>query len=85
MPNGIASVPVTLDDNGIVTETIMVAGPLGLQAKSSGQILDTSRTYWSRSRADREAVESMTGLDTLKPVAGWLVHVQNKGVAKPDG
>ncbi|KAJ5706644.1 hypothetical protein N7488_006445 [Penicillium malachiteum] len=40
IPSGIISVPVTVDDNGVIHHTTMLAGLLGIQATSSGVMLD---------------------------------------------
>ena len=75
LPKGWASVPVKLDHHGLITDTVMVAGIMGIQAKSSGEILDNSRTDWrgTRIEAGTES-EPKTGLDTINPIAGWFMY-----------
>jgi hypothetical protein len=38
IPSGFSSVPVTVDDNGVTHHTTMLAGLIGIQAKSSGEV-----------------------------------------------
>jgi hypothetical protein len=57
IPPGWASVPVTLNDDGNITDCVLVAGHVGLEVSSSGKDLH-----------DRPGV---TGLDTIKPISGW--------------
>lgn len=45
IPSGFASVPVTVNDNGAIYETTMVAGSVGVQTTSSGQMLDSGQFY----------------------------------------
>ena len=66
IPEGFVSVPVTVDDNGILYKTRMAAGSVGIKVSSSGQMLDMSRT--------REPSEGRAGLDTLQPVSGWWMY-----------
>jgi hypothetical protein len=40
IPNGFASVPVKVDDNGVIYRTTMVAGSVGISATSSGEMID---------------------------------------------
>lgn len=56
IPSGAASVPVTVDDNGQIYHTKMVAGSVGIQATSSV--------------ADPEEGEGQL-LDCLRPASGW--------------
>lgn len=64
IPLGASSVPVKVDDNGVPYETQMLAGMVGIQATSSGQMLDNSYT--------RDPTGP--GLDTLQPVSGWWMY-----------
>lgn len=64
IPFGASSVPVKVDDNGVPYETKMLAGMVGIQATSSGQMLDNSYT--------RDPTGP--GLDTLQPVSGWWMY-----------
>lgn len=68
IPSGFASVPVTVDDNGVIYKTKMVAGSLGILA--------------TRSRDRRDGTESgAMGTtvvdakpDTLQSFSGWLMY-----------
>lgn len=59
IPAGYASVPVKLNDNGKEYDTMMLAGMVGIQASSSGQLLEGA---------------SETGLDSIQPVSGWWMY-----------
>ena len=76
IPVGYASVPVKVDDNGVLHETIMVAGSVGIRAWSSGQTLEQPESGYRVS--DRNAQEQSSGTDTLtvgldsiQPLSGW--------------
>lgn len=58
IPNGYASVPVQVNDNGIEFKTNMVAGLLGIQAVSS---------------SGENLVGGSNLLDTLQPLSGWIM------------
>jgi hypothetical protein len=45
IPEGHAAVPVTVDDNGRIYKTRMVAGSVGICNTSSGDILDEGYSY----------------------------------------
>ena len=49
--------PVHVDDDGHEFDTVMIAGSLGITGSSSGKLLENGEM----------------GLDTLQPVAGWLI------------
>ncbi|KAH9905129.1 hypothetical protein F4778DRAFT_695221 [Xylariomycetidae sp. FL2044] len=86
IPAGFASVPVKVDDNGVVYKTKMVAGSMGIRAWSSGELLDESKSHASlynfgpfSSRAPEPVpvetkVGSSTGLDSIQPVSGWWMY-----------
>ena len=57
IPPGYGTVPVHVDDDGHEFDTIMIAGSLEITGSSSGRLLENGET----------------GLDTLQPVAGWLI------------
>ncbi|BCR84702.1 DUF4419 domain-containing protein [Aspergillus chevalieri] len=63
IPAGYASVPVKLNDNGMEYDTMMLAGMIGIQASSSGQLLEGA---------------SETGLDSIQPVSGWWMYEKTK-------
>lgn len=81
VPAGFASVPVTVDNNGEIWNTKMVAGSIGIEAKrSDGQAIDEAIYHnveesgpverESRSRRRRE----YAGLNTVQPLTGWFMH-----------
>ena len=57
IPPGYVTVPVHVNDDGHEFDTIMITGSLGITGSSSGRLLENGET----------------GLDTLQPVAGWLI------------
>ncbi|BCR88233.1 DUF4419 domain-containing protein [Aspergillus chevalieri] len=61
-----ASVPVTVDDNGKMYDTVKLAGLVGIQAQSSGVMLDSPEE---------------TGLDSIQPVLGWWMYEKRKDSA----
>ncbi|RAK82051.1 DUF4419 domain-containing protein [Aspergillus fijiensis CBS 313.89] len=61
-PPGFSSVPLHVNDNGVDYETMMVAGMIGIDAKSSGRPLE------------EPFGDETTGLDSLQPVAGWVMY-----------
>jgi hypothetical protein len=60
IPNGFASVPVKVDDNGTIYHTKMLAGAIGIQATSSGD-----------SGTEDEGEEKK--LDSLQSLSGWFM------------
>ena len=59
------SLPVTLDDNGDVFDTVMVAGSVGTRYMSSGKLV----------------AGSGVGLDSVSVVLGWWMFVKKVGGA----
>ncbi|KAJ5716616.1 hypothetical protein N7493_008527 [Penicillium malachiteum] len=89
IPSGIVSVPVTVNDNGVIHHTIMLAGLLGIQATSSGVMLDGKSghegdiSYQMISEYPFEFEEipytispatEEAGLDSIQPVSGWMMY-----------
>lgn len=85
IPNAYVSVPVVVENNGLVLKTKMVAGLVGIAASSSGEVLDISDSHqgWVTNinpfskpeYADVTPVMgNTTGLDSLQPVAGWWMY-----------
>ncbi|KAI9150871.1 DUF4419 domain [Paramyrothecium foliicola] len=60
VPEGFASVPVRVNDNGMIHECTMLAGSLGIEALSFAQ---PSRGEHNRSQAS----------DTIQPLSGWIM------------
>ncbi|KAI9372869.1 hypothetical protein BJX61DRAFT_552588 [Aspergillus egyptiacus] len=60
IPPGLASVPVTVNDNGREFETVMLAGLVGIQVLSTGGKLDGTAGQDAR-------------LDTIQPLSGWWI------------
>lgn len=87
IPCGFASVPVKVIDNGGVHHTKMVAGMVGIQATSSGQMLDGTTEHdnphqisshsnfelFTHNRVPAMPSEE-AGLDSIQPVSGWWMY-----------
>ncbi|KAL9610824.1 MAG: hypothetical protein Q9167_004493 [Letrouitia subvulpina] len=95
VPVGYTSVPVTIDDNGTVYKTKMVAGSLGIKAWSSGGMLDENT--WRHCNGDHQQVNRYTRevnepenpieksvLDSVQAVSGWFMY-KLKDDASHDG
>jgi len=67
IPPGFASVPITVVDNGKKINAVMVAGLVGIQARSSGAILDETEE---------------TGLDSIQPLSGWWMYEKKREKGK---
>jgi hypothetical protein len=65
IPAGSASVPVTVNDNGVIYHTKMLAGSVGIEAKRSGSSINEEN-------ADQQG-KQRSGLDTIQPVSGWIM------------
>lgn len=61
IPTGSTSVPVKLDDNGKMYDTVMVAGSVGIKATSSGDTLDTVQPESGWWMYERETNEKKVG------------------------
>lgn len=61
IPSAWATVPVTLDDDGLITNCAMVAGSVGFKVSSSG--------------LDLHELDGKRGLDTISPELGWWMYV----------
>ena len=91
VPSGCASVPVTVDDNGKTYDTVMLAGLIGIQATSSGAMLDGTRdhansgAYRVTARGNHEMVSyspsaptEEAGLDSIQPLSGWWMYEKER-------
>ncbi|OAL53061.1 hypothetical protein IQ07DRAFT_350920 [Pyrenochaeta sp. DS3sAY3a] len=90
VPAGYASVPVTVDDNGEIYHTKMLAGSFGISATSSGALTDASSDH-ANSRSYRyddtgrlvpvvfipQDPTEPAALDTVQPMSGWLMYELN--------
>ncbi|OKL56803.1 hypothetical protein UA08_07778 [Talaromyces atroroseus] len=82
VPSGFASVPVTVNDNGEVYDTMMLAGLVGIQASSSGAVLDQGRDHLDSDNYGHQHLDSQpesgpdeeTGLDSIQPLSGWWMY-----------
>jgi hypothetical protein len=71
IPSGFVSVPVEIDDMGVLYHAILVAGSVGLRVSSSGQMLEGGKE---------------PGLDTVQPVSGWWIYEKkDDGEKEEDG
>lgn len=74
VPPGYASVPVKIDDNGVIYEARMVAGSVGIRMESSG--VAGERGPGGRGGKLRPKDEPLeVGLDTVRPISGWWMYV----------
>lgn len=91
VPSGYASVPVTVDDNGDIFDAMMLAGSVGIQATSSGAMLDgtsghaNSEVYRRTSRGGYEVIPysdsaptEEAGLDSIQPLSGWWMYEKER-------
>ncbi|KAJ5642180.1 hypothetical protein N7490_006180 [Penicillium lividum] len=65
IPTGFSAVPVTVEDNGLIYDTMVVAGLVGIQATSSEA---TSGTTINDSNGD---LSGEFHLDSIQPLSGW--------------
>jgi hypothetical protein len=58
IPSGFASVPVKVNDNGLVHSTKMVAGSMGIHVTKSGEKSDDGQERW----------------DSVRSLSGWIMY-----------
>ena len=68
IPEGYVSLPVTVDDNGVIHKSRMVAGSVGIQLRSSGLPVDESQV------GNHGPGGYPVNLDTIQPVSGWWIY-----------
>ena len=85
IPSGHSSVPVKVNDNGVLYDTITVAGSMGIRLSSSGMALDETSThvghrYGTNASGEWVPVEHRPGnptgppgFDSLQPESGWFM------------
>lgn len=91
IPPGYASVPVTVNDNGRIYHTELTAGSVGMQATSSGGMLDGDCSHDDPNSYTMGEEGEMVpyvyvpaepteepGLDTIQPVSGWWMYEVEK-------
>ncbi|QKX60434.1 uncharacterized protein TRUGW13939_07579 [Talaromyces rugulosus] len=82
IPSGYVSVPVIVDDNGVIHYTVMLAGLVGIQAKSSGAMLDGANVPYGRGTLplgpdyNPPPATEEPGLDSIQPLSGWWMYEQ---------
>ncbi|KAI9927222.1 hypothetical protein MW887_003608 [Aspergillus wentii] len=64
IPVGYSSVPVKVDEFGVIHEAMMVAGMVGIRASSSGEVIQKS---------------GKAALDSIQPVCGWWMCELKEG------
>ncbi|MCJ1374535.1 hypothetical protein MMC20_005767 [Loxospora ochrophaea] len=84
IPPGVCSVPVKVNDNGLIYRTKMVAGSVGLRVWSSGDALDDGDAWETYVQSQRNPTRSdapqswpsrpAPGLDSLQPESGWWMY-----------
>ncbi|KAI8965008.1 hypothetical protein F5Y11DRAFT_314353 [Daldinia sp. FL1419] len=71
IPDAFSSVPMTVDDNGTIHETRLVAGSIGMAVSTSGEFIESKSSYF---RTGKPEISNETGPDTLQPVSGWWMY-----------
>ncbi|KAJ5635152.1 uncharacterized protein N7484_008465 [Penicillium longicatenatum] len=81
IPSGFASVPVTVNDNGVEYSTMMVAGLIGIQATLSVSLSDGTKDQndGSSHPPGEEAV-----IDSIQPVSGWFMYEKGEGMEQKE-
>lgn len=83
VPNAWTSVPVTLDDNGVISYCIMGAGLVGFSAKKRGEAGDTPNQPANDRRENAPGILSqnensprVSDTNTIAPESGWWICEQ---------
>ena len=86
IPSGFISVPLTMDDDGKLTEMMMLAGSIGIQAMSKEPVLEErTRRRWASYLIPRRTKKHNThtppttdgdGPDSIQPFSGWLAYMK---------
>lgn len=82
IPLGFISVPVRVNESGLISKCTLVAGSVGVTAASSGEPMDTSvlvnlkpdREYWKLKEPQMMTEKGAVGFDCLQPVSGWWMY-----------
>jgi hypothetical protein len=83
IPDGSASVPVTVDDNGDVYKARMVAGSVAFRVTSGGEMLPIRRYPIGYDRGANGGIilryrepppVPQPGLDSLQPISVWWIY-----------
>lgn len=88
VPSAYASVPVRVNDNGNIYETMMLAGLVGIQATSSGVILDQGMGHYGNKHESSRSEEGSgeeTGLDSIQPLSGWWMYEKQQTENNEEG
>ncbi|KAI0545503.1 hypothetical protein F4679DRAFT_463462 [Xylaria curta] len=74
IPEAFVSVPVKVNDNGVIHHTRMVAGLVGIEVSSSGEFHDESSRHEGPASTLGTKVGETTDLDSIRPFSGWWMY-----------
>ena len=72
IPDGLTTVPVKIDDNGVDISAEMLAGSVGMACISSGK--PSARWAYQEEEEEFGYEEGPVGTDTLQPQLGWFMY-----------